>query len=261
MLSNYNLSNNDHWIVPTWPAPLNVHALTTVRQGGTSIEPYDSFNLALHVGDAPQTVLENRARLKREANLPQEPLWLTQTHSTRVVDVEDFSHHKNAKNAKNSIDADASVAFKPNQVCAVLTGDCLPILLCDKTGTRVSAIHAGWKGLSAGIVEAAIHKLDCDPRTLLAWLGPAIGPTIYEVQEDFLSAFKADQSEATFKPKENGRWLADMYQLARLRLQTLGITAIYGGEYCTYQDSASFYSFRRSGVTGRMATLIWLINP
>lgn len=247
MLSTYK-PNNCQWIVPTWPAPLNVNALTTLRQGGASIEPYDSFNLALHVGDDPQKVLANRAQLKLQANLPQEPLWLNQTHSTRVVDVED-----------NTIDADASVAFKPDQVCAVLTADCLPILLCDKAGTRVSAIHAGWRGLAAGICDAAVQKLDCDPSTLLAWLGPGIGVTAYEVQEDFLSAFKEYQSAETFKPiGKNGRWLADMYQLARLRLKTLGITAIYGGEYCTYQDSTRFYSFRRSGATGRMATLIWL---
>lgn len=259
MSSNYK--SHDNWIVPTWPAPLNVKALTTVREGGSSVEPYDSFNLALHVGDDPQKVLANRAQLKLQANLPQEPLWLTQTHSARVVDVGDFIDPNNLNNPKNPIDADASVAFKPDQICAVLSADCLPILLCNKSGTRVSAIHAGWRGLAAGIVEAAMSKLDCDPATLLVWLGPAIGPTVYEVQADFLLAFKEYQSEATFKPKENGRWLADIYQLARARLKKLGVTAIYGGEFCTYQDNARFYSFRRSGATGRMATLIWYHRP
>jgi YfiH family protein len=248
-------SCKDNFIVPTWPAPLNVSALTTVREGGISVEPYDSFNLALHVGDDPKKVLANRAHLKSQANLPQEPLWLTQTHSTRVVDAGDFT---DPNNSKNPIDADASVSFQPNQVCAILTGDCLPILLCNKAGTRVGAIHAGWRGLSGGIVEAAIRKLDCDPATLLAWLGPAIGPTVYEVQADVLSAFKEYQSEATFKPQQKGRWLANIYQLARMRLKELGVMAIYGGEFCTYQDSTRFYSFRRSGTTGRMATLIWL---
>ncbi|MBP9764559.1 MAG: peptidoglycan editing factor PgeF [Gammaproteobacteria bacterium] len=261
MLSNFNQSNNCHWIVPAWPAPLNVKALTTVREGGSSVEPYDSFNLALHVGDDPQKVLANRAQLKLQANLPQEPLWLAQTHSARVVDVGDFIDPNNLNNPKNPIDADASVAFKPDQICAVLSADCLPILLCNKSGTRVSAIHAGWRGLAAGIVEAAMSKLDCDPATLLVWLGPAIGPTVYEVQADFLLAFKEYQSEATFKPKENGRWLADIYQLARARLKKLGVTAIYGGEFCSYQDNARFYSFRRSGATGRMATLIWYHRP
>lgn len=251
MPSSYN------WITPNWPAPLNVKALTTVRQGGVSIAPYDSFNFALHVGDDPKAVFANRAQLKLHAKLPEEPLWLTQTHSTRVVDVADFLN----PNSKNSIDADASVAFEPNQVCAVLTGDCLPILLCNKAGTHISAIHAGWKGLAAGIVEAAIRKLDCDPSTLMAWLGPGIGPTVYEVQEDFLSAFKDYQSEATFKPKENGRWLANMYALATERLRRLGIATVYGDGFCTYSDSIRFYSARRSGTTGRMATLIWLSNP
>lgn len=231
MPSNYN------WITPNWPAPLNVKALTTVRQGG---------NFALHVGDDPKAVLANRALLKLQANLPAEPLWLAQTHSIRVVDVTD-----------GLIDADASVAFQPNQVCAVLTADCLPILVCNKNGTRVSAIHAGWRGLAAGIIESVIEKLDCDPTTLLVWLGPAIGPTAFEVQSDVLLAFEGYQSEKTFKPTKEGYWLADIYQLARERLARLGVTAVYGGGLCTYSDSVRFYSFRRSGVTGRMATLIW----
>lgn len=250
------MPNSYNWIKPTWPAPLNVKALTTVREGGVSIAPYDSFNLAMHVGDNAAAVLSNRKKLKINANLPQEPLWLQQTHSTRVADVADFVSQENP-----IVDADASVAFQPNQVCAVLSGDCLPVLLCNKAGTRVSAIHAGWKGLAAGIVEASIQKLDCDPSTLMAWLGPGIGPTVYEVQEDFLSAFKEYQSEATFKPTENGRWLANMYALATERLNRLGVTAIFGGEYCTYTESDRFYSARRSGTTGRMATLIWFTHP
>lgn len=254
------MPNNCNWIVPSWPAPLNVKALTTVRQGGVSVAPYDSFNLALHVGDNTKTVLINRTQLKTKANLPQEPLWLNQTHSTQVVEVGDFTNHEQ-KTSRGLIEADASVAFQPNQVCAVLTGDCLPILLCNKTGTCVSAIHAGWRGLAAGIVEATIHKLDCDPATLLAWLGPAIGPTAYEVQEDFLFAFKEYQSEITFKLTGNGRWFANLYALARERLRRLGITAVFSEEFCTYQDSTRFYSARRSGITGRMATLIWFNNP
>lgn len=254
MLNSSSSLNPFQWVIPTWPAPLNVKAFTTVRQGGISRAPYDSFNLALHVGDNPEAVLANRTQLKQAANLLQEPLWLTQTHSTRVVDVADFA---DLKKMHDFIDADASVAFKPNQVCVVLTADCLPILLCDKAGTRISAIHAGWRGLAGGIVEAAVQKLNCDPKNLVAWLGPAIGPDAYEVRADFLAAFKEHQSEVTFKPKEKGYWLANMYELARIRLQRAGVTAIYGGEFCTYQDSARFYSFRRSGVTGRMATLIW----
>lgn len=250
------MPSNCNWIVPTWPAPLNVNALTTVRQGGVSIAPYDSFNFALHVGDDPKAVFANRAQLKLQANLPVEPLWLTQTHSTRVVNVSDFNSQKNP-----IVDADASIAFQPNQVCAVLTGDCLPILLCNKAGTCISAIHAGWKGLVAGIVEAAIQELDCDPSTLMAWLGPGIGPTVYEVQEDFLSAFKDYQSETTFKSKENGRWLANMVALATERLKRFGISAVYTDGFCTYQDSTRFYSARRSGTTGRMATLIWFSHP
>lgn len=242
------MPNNCNWIIPIWPAPSHVKALTTVRENG---------NFALHVNDDPHNVLLNRERLKLTAHLPQEPLWLNQTHSIKVVDVDDFNAQKNP-----TVDADASVAFKPNQICAVLTGDCLPILLCNKTGTCVSAIHAGWRGLAGGIVEAALEKLNCDPDTILAWLGPAIGPTVYEVQDDFLAAFEDYQSEKTFKPTKNGRWLANMYALATERLKRLGVTAVFGGDFCTYQDSTRFYSARRSGITtGRMASLIWFRNP
>lgn len=246
-----NNCNPLEWITPVWPAPCQVKALTTVRAGGTSLSPYSSFNLASHVGDDPSAVFENRSLLKNTACLPEEPLWLTQTHGIKVVDV---------NNSQPFVEADASVAFSANQVCAVLTADCLPILLCNKAGTAVSAIHAGWRGLAAGIIESSIDTLlarDIQTSELLAWLGPAIGPLAFEVKSDVLDAFKGFVSEETFQPQGDDRFLANIYNLARKRLEALGVRQIFGGNFCTYRDEARFYSFRRSGVTGRMATLIW----
>ena len=249
MLNNYN------GIIPTWPAPLSVKAFTTVRQGGFSVEPYHSLNLALHVEDDVPTVQKNRQLLKSQAHFPAEPLWLQQVHGTTVVDVND-------SNTRIAIEADASVAFKPNQVCVVLTADCLPILLCDKAGTRVSAIHAGWRGMSAGIIERAVERLQCEPENLLAWVGPAIGPKVFEVGSDVLAAFNYKETDLTedspFIPKGNGKWLGNLYQLATLRLQGLGVKHVFGGDYCTYTDTARFFSARRSRKTGRMASFIWI---
>jgi len=248
--------NNCNWIVPEWPAPFNVKALTTTRRGGYSLAPYDSFNLAIDKGDDPQTVLANRELLKAKANLPSEPFWLKQVHSTAVVEA--GTPLKDAI----EIEADAAVAFQPNQVCVVMSGDCLPIILCNQTGTCVGAVHAGWKGLAAGVIEAALKKLDCDPATLLAWLGPAIGPEKFEVKEDVFLAFNGYQSAKTFRPAGNkGVWFANLYELAKERLKRLGVTGVFGGGFCTYQDTERFYSFRRSKITGRMATLIWFTSP
>src|SRR5579872_4923373 len=178
MPNNYN-----GMIIPTWPAPRNILAFTTVRSGGVSLPPYHDFNLGHHVQDDPKTVSANRAILKTKLNLPSDPVWLNQVHGTHVVDIGDY------KAPYPLIEADASVAFQFNQVCVILSADCLPILLCDTSGTRVSAVHAGWRGLSQGVIEAAVAKLDCDPNELLAWLGPAIGPSAFEVGEDVLLAF------------------------------------------------------------------------
>ena len=244
--------NNCNWIIPNWPAPANVRALTTTREQGASDTPFHYFNLALHVADDPNTVLKNRENLKRAASLPSDPFWLTQVHGTTVVNVADWHP------PYPSIEADASVAFAPNQVCAVLTADCLPILLCNQSGTCVSAVHAGWRGIAAGVIEQAVLKLPTNPESLLAWLGPAIGPTAFEVKEDVLAVFPDSQA---FSPAGKGSWFANIYQLAIERLYQLGVSKIFGGGFCTYSDSMRFYSFRRSKITGRMASLIWIVAP
>jgi hypothetical protein len=234
-------------ILPNWPAPLTVRACATTRTGGVSTGPYASLNLGDHVGDDPAHVAENRARLRRELGLPAEPLWLTQVHGIAVAEGQ-------------GADADASVAFGPGTVCTVMTADCLPLLLCDRAGTRVAAVHAGWRGLLAGVIEAAVARLDTSGAELLVWLGPAIGPDAFEVGDEVRAAFVAEDAAAAaaFRPSPAGRWLADIYALARRRLARCGVNAVYGGELCTYHDAERFYSYRRDGVTGRMASLIWL---
>lgn len=234
-------------LLPNWPAPPNVRACTTTRDGGVSLGPYASLNLGDHVGDDPAAVAENRARLRRELALPAEPLWLTQVHGIVVAEGQGGC-------------ADASVAFGPGTVCTVMTADCLPLLLCDRAGTRVAAVHAGWRGLLAGVIEATVTRLGVPGTEVLVWLGPAIGPDAFEVGAEVRAAFVAEDAAvaAAFTPSPAGRWLADIYALARLRLARCGVTAVYGGELCTWSDAARFYSYRRDGVTGRMASLIWL---
>jgi YfiH family protein len=203
----------------------------------------------LHVNDDPKQVTENREILRKAANLPAPPFWLAQVHGTTVVNVGDWF------NPYPLIEADAAIALAPNQVCAVLTADCLPIFLCNQKGTCVSAIHAGWRGIAAGVIEAAIQKLGVAPETLLAWLGPAIGPQAFEVKEDVLMKFPNSKA---FVSTQAESWLANIYQLATERLHQLNIYRIFGGNFCTYYDPTRFYSFRRASTTGRMASLIWL---
>ncbi len=236
-------------IIPDWPAPANVRALQTTRQGGTSGAPYDSLNLGDHVGDAPLAVARNRMLLN--ALLPGEPVWLEQVHGTSVA---------NADSAGCLPRADACVARRRNAVCVVMTADCLPVLLCDIQGRVVGAAHAGWKGLAAGVIEAAVQAMEVAPKDLFAWLGPAIGPSAFEVGAEVRAAFIDTQPQAAsaFKPGQPGKWLADLYQLASLRLNALGISRIYGGGYCTYLERERFFSYRRDGATGRMGTFIWL---
>jgi YfiH family protein len=239
-------------ITPHWPAPSNVHAYTTTRSGGVSSPSYHSLNLASHVGDIPEAVKENRDLLHRSLSLPSEPTWLEQVHGNKIVDAVNGPGQR----------GDASIAYEPGAVCTVLTADCLPLLLCDQKGTRVAAVHAGWRGLAAGIIENTVKALKIPGEHLLAWLGPAIGPKAFEVGSEVKQIF-IDQdgcNASAFSAHSQGRWLADIYQLARLRLTKLGIRSIYGGQYCTVTDSARFYSYRRDGETGRMATLIWLAN-
>jgi YfiH family protein len=239
-------------IIPDWPAPDNVRAVTSTRRGGVSRTPYDSLNLADHVGDSAAAVLANRQRLQQQLQLPAEPLWLDQVHGEGVVDA--------AASSGKRPSADASYSRQTGAVCAVMTADCLPVLICERNGSCVAAAHAGWRGLASGVLEATVTALDVDPQRLLVWLGPAIGPTAFEVGAEVREAFVKthNNAAAAFVSQSNGRWLADLYHLARIRLQAAGIKAVYGGDFCTFTDREHFYSFRRDRVTGRMASLIWL---
>lgn len=235
-------------IVPDWPVPATVHALQTGRGGGVSQPPWASLNLGDHVGDAPADVAANRARLR--AMLPAEPCWLRQVHGTLAVDA--------AVAAKNS-EADAAFSRTRDMVCAVMTADCLPVLFCDRAGSVVAAAHAGWRGLQAGVLENTLAAMAVAPGEVMAWLGPAIGPRNFEVGGEVRAAFLACDPGCgdAFVP-HGERWLADLYALARRRLKAAGVVAIYGGERCTVAEPGHFFSYRRDGVTGRMASLIWL---
>ncbi|NEX16343.1 MAG: peptidoglycan editing factor PgeF [Halochromatium sp.] len=237
---------------PDWTAPAVVQALSTTRQGGVSSGVYASLNLASHVGDDPAAVQRNRALLYEQAQIPLEPTWLNQVHGPAVYE------HGAAR--PSGRDADASVAFGPGAVCAVMTADCLPILLCDQAGTVVAAAHAGWRGLAAGVIEATVQRMRRPADQLQAWLGPAIGPAQFEVGDEVRARFCAldPDAAAAFRPNAAGRWLADLPMLARQRLARLGVTSVSGGDHCTLADRDRFFSYRRDGVTGRMASLIWL---
>lgn len=239
-------------LIPDWPAPKNVRALQTLRGGGGSPAPWAGLNLGDHVGDEPLRVAANRAALR--TLLPAEPLWLQQVHGTVAVDA-DFK--------VDSLQADAAFSRQAGHVCAVMTADCLPVLFCDRAGSVVAAAHAGWRGLLAGVLEQTIARMAVPSCELLAWLGPAIGPACFEVGDDVRTAFvEHDPSSAVaFAAHGPGKWLADIYGLGRLRLQRAGIHAISGGNLCTVSDPSRLFSFRRDGVTGRMASLIWLERP
>ncbi len=237
------------WIVPDWPAPPWVKAFVTTRDGGVSRAPFAGLNLGDHVGDAPGDVASNRALLK--VYLPSDPVWLRQVHGTHVV----------AADAVNcGVEADASFTEKNGVVCAILTADCLPVLICDRNGSKVAAVHAGWRGLSQSVIENTVAAMRVPPPELVVYLGPAIGPSHYEVGNDVRDVFIDDDYNAitAFMPTTDGKWLANLYELAQLRLRRMGVEEIYGDDYCTYRDAEQFYSFRRDGQTGRMAALIWL---
>ena len=241
--------NDADLIYPDWPAPANVKALQTTRQGGTSFAPYDSLNLGERVADNPMHVATNRQALNRF--VPTEPVWLKQVHGIQVID---------AAEASRLPQADAAYARVPNAVCTIQTADCLPVLLCDEAGSVVGAAHAGWRGLLGGVIEATVTAMQAPPNRLMAWLGPAIGPQAFEVGSEVRDAFIAHNAQAmqAFIAKPNAKWLADIYLLAKQRLHKLGIEQVYGGDFCTYTDQARFFSYRRDGVTGRMASMIWL---
>lgn len=239
------------WIHPDWPAPKNVRALSTTRAGGVSTGVYASLNLAEHVGDVPASVSENRARLQAHLGGVR-PGWLQQVHGTRVARFD---------GAAVDEPADASVTGVRGEACVIMTADCLPVLLCDAKGTQVAAAHAGWRGLSAGVLEATLRAMDTDPGKTLAWCGPAIGPKAYEVGEEVRRVFVAHDTAASaaFQPGGSaGKWWCNLYMLTHQRLTAAGVERIYGGGYCTYMDQERFFSYRRAGECGRMATLVWL---
>ncbi len=233
-------------VKPDWPAPANVRAFTTTRAGGFSKDTWSSMNLGLCCGDDPLAVHRNREKLV--LRLPAAPQWLCQVHGTQVVT------HSLASG--EGLEADGLVSSSPAQVCAVLTADCLPVLLCNRSGNRVAAAHAGWRGLAQGVLQATVRQMKEAPAEIMAWLGPAIGPGVYEVGEDVRQAF-AQEHGICFR-KDGERWLLDLYGVARRILTQLGITAVYGGFFCTFSDSERFFSYRRDGVTGRMASVIWM---
>lgn len=240
-----------HYLTPEWTAPKNIRAFCTTREKGHSQHPYDSFNMATHVGDHETAVEKNRQQLIKDLSLPQTPQWLTQTHSTIALD---FDY------PQKNLEADACHTRTSNTVCAVLTADCLPILICNQQGTEVAAIHAGWRGLLHGVIEETINQLKSPKNQLMAWMGPAIGPENFEVGEEIIVDFlnSSPQNSACFEQRENGAIYADMFKIARLYLQRSGLEQITGGNCCTYSDNTRFYSYRRDGVTGRMASLIWI---
>lgn len=250
-----------------WPAPANVQAVVSTRIGGVSIAPWDSLNLGTHVADDPADVADNREQLLcalQKISACAAPQWLNQVHGTVVIeadrDVQQRLHH--------APDADAVTTTERGLPCVVMTADCLPVFFCDQAGTRVAVAHAGWRGLCDGVLEATLATFS-DASTVLAWMGPAIGPEKFEVGEEVRRAFvekpaekQADRQAAVlacFQPSHNaGRWMADIYALARLRLQAAGVKSVHGGGLCTVTDSKRFFSYRRDGRTGRMASVIWL---
>jgi YfiH family protein len=248
---------NPAWIEPGWPAPAGVRALSTQRSGGVSAPPYASLNLGGHVGDAPEAVAQNRRVLAAAAGLPAEPVWLAQVHGVEVVDLDAAGH---AGISGSPRPADAAFTRRSGRVCAILTADCLPILLAADSGDVVAAAHAGWRGLAGGVIEATVRVLGVAPAQLMAWLGPAIGPQHFEVGSEVREALLQGDlgAEDAFVPNARGRFMADLMALARRRLVTLGVGRIYGGGLCTFGDGARYFSHRRDGITGRQATLIWL---
>ncbi|MGE8154279.1 peptidoglycan editing factor PgeF [Pseudomonas vancouverensis] len=236
------------WLIPDWPAPAGIKACVTTRAGGVSLAPFDSLNLGDHVDDSPEAVAENRRRLTDHFAI--QPAWLQQVHGIAVAHAD-----------PGRVDtADASWTSTPGIACAAMTADCLPVLFCDRAGTRVAAAHAGWRGLAAGVLEATLDSLAVAPADVLVWLGPAIGPKAFEVGPEVRETFVQQLPEAAdaFVPSQNaGKFMADIYRLARMRLAERGVTAVYGGGFCTVTDPR-FFSYRRASRTGRFASLVWI---
>lgn len=242
------------WIVPKWPAPNNITCVTTTRANGFSQDNFSSLNLAQHVGDKVAHVESNRELLINKLALSESPCWLDQQHTNKVVELPLSKISK-----PDELSADASFTTKVDTVCAVLTADCLPVMFCDRDGDCVAVAHAGWRGLAAGVLENTLHAMPVRRDQTMCWLGPAIGPSKFEVGAEVRQVFvdKYNKHAAAFQQKNNGKFLADIYQLAINTIMENGVDAIYGGGYCTASDKQRFFSYRRDGVTGRMASIIW----
>lgn len=244
------ISFENYVITPEWPVPSNVKSIITTRKGGISENNYASFNIAQHVEDNPEHVLANRSELRKL--LPSEPVWLSQVHGNRVIQAN--------SNTSQNIEADAAVTNQPKVVLSIQTADCLPLLLCNQQATVVGACHAGWKGLANDVIENTVQEMQCSAETIIAYLGPAIGPEKFEVGKEVREVFVNKHSLAAFAFVQTSadKWLADIYALARIRLSAIGVTNIYGGDFCTFSEETRFFSYRRDKQTGRMASLIWL---
>lgn len=241
------------FIEPGWPAPAAVGAAFTTRRGGVSEPPFDSFNLGLHVGDDAKRVRRNRALLEGALELPAEPSWISQTHGVRAVVLEEES----------SRDADAAITRVPGQVAAVMVADCLPVLVCNRDGSEVAALHAGWRGLQAGVIQSALARMQSEPANMMAWIGPGISREFFEVGDEVLEAF-SDSIEGArdyFEAHGPGHWMCDLGGLAELVLERQGVDRVWRDGHCSYRDAEQFYSYRRDRVTGRMAALIWIKHP
>ncbi|MDU6926656.1 purine nucleoside phosphorylase YfiH [Franconibacter helveticus] len=239
-------------IIPQWPLPPGVAACSSTRVGGVSVAPWNSLNLGAHCGDDLAHVEENRNRVYAAANFPSKPVWLEQVHGKTVLKLNGEPYASKR--------ADASYSNTASAVCAVMTADCLPVLFCNKSGTEVAAAHAGWRGLCEGVLEETVACFQDEPQNIMAWLGPAIGPQAFEVGPEVREAFmeKDAQAESAFRPVA-GKYMADIYQLARQRLANVGVQHVYGGDRCTFTEEHDFFSYRRDRTTGRMASFIWLI--
>ena len=241
---------NNFWLDANWPAPNNVHAGTSIRTGGYSKKPYDALNLALHVGDAADNVKKNRSTLSKHLKLQSEPVWLNQIHSSKIISIDTPS---------DNLDADASLTTKQNKICVVMTADCVPILFCNQNGTKVAAIHAGWKGICNGIIENAI-KAFSQPQTILAWIGPCIGKDYYEIGKDVYESClgHSNSLKNAFRQTDTVHWQADLTIMAKIILKKEGVGSIHECGLCTYKMDKMFYSYRRDGHTGRTASMIWM---
>ena len=237
-------------LVPEWGAPATVRAACSLRSGGVSAPPFASLNLGMHVGDAPEAVAENRRRVGAALSLPREPWWLVQAHGTRVA---------NADTESVPSPADAAVTREPGRVLAIQVADCMPVLFASDDGGVVAAAHAGWRGLAAGVLESTVAAMQCDPRRLCAWLGPAISAPHFEVGAEVRAAFMTQDALAgeAFTGNARGRWYCDLLLLAHRRLAALGVGGVSAANICTYAQAERCFSYRRDGRTGRMAALIW----